>query len=245
VLSSSAFQDTVMAVAGFLGSIFVVSASYDRESKREDKVMAREVLTHTLKWSDVEISFSKDDCVENFSEPGRFPIVVNPRIQNYEFSRVFVNGGSAVNLIFPNTLDLMKVPRSAMKLAASYRIYGAIPGPCLPTVGQITLAVSFGTAKNFRTERIMFDVVDIESAYHAILGRPAMVKFMAFECYVGMCMKMPGPKGVITIRGSIQKAMQCEQESLEIQRRAENLRAKVTVVLQHSLLLKLLFFKFS
>jgi hypothetical protein len=91
----------------------------------------------------------------------------------------------------------------------------------------------------------MFDVVDIESAYHAILGRPAMVKFMAFECYVGMCMKMPGPKGVITIRGSIQKAMQCEQESLEIQRRAENLRAKVTVVLQHSLLLKLLFFKFS
>ncbi|KAK1697470.1 hypothetical protein QYE76_014167 [Lolium multiflorum] len=151
-------------MAGFLGSIFVVPASYDRESKREDKVMAREVLTQTLKWSDVEISFSKDDCLENFSEPGRFPIVVNPIIQNYEFTRVFVNGGSAVNLIFTNTLDLMKVPRSAMKPAASYRIYGAIPGSCLPNVGQITLEGLSMTAQSHNYDVLEKCTKDILSA---------------------------------------------------------------------------------
>jgi hypothetical protein len=78
----------------------------------------------------------------------------------------------------------------------------------------------------------MFDVVDAEAAYHAILGRPAIVKFMAAECYVYPCLKMPGPNGVITVRGSAQKAMQCEEENLEIAQRrdAEYLRPKVTVV---------------
>jgi hypothetical protein len=222
----------------FIGHMCVDSASYDRESRREHKVMARKALAENPtkrqapKWADVEISFGQEDCrLENFSEPGRFPIVVNPLIENWGFSRVFVNGGSAVNLIFASTLDLMEDTRAAMK-PVSRRIHCGIPGSWLDTIGQITLQVSFGTAQNFRTERIMFDVVDAEAAYHAILGRPAIVKFMAAECYVYPCLKMPGPNGVITVRGSAQKAMQCEEENLEIAQRrdAEYLRPKVTVV---------------
>jgi hypothetical protein len=81
-------------------------------------------------------------------------------------------------------------------------LFPPVPGSWLDTIGQITLQVSFGMAQNFRTERIMFDVVDAEAAYHAILGRPAIVKFMAVECYVYPCLKMPVPNGVITVRGS-------------------------------------------
>jgi hypothetical protein len=31
---------------------------------------------------------------------------------------------------------------------------------------------------NYRTEYIKFEVADFDSSYHAILGRPALAKFM-------------------------------------------------------------------
>ena len=37
-------------------------------------------------------------------------------------------------------------------------------------LGKITLDIVFGTAKNFRLERIRFEVVNFRSSYHAILG---------------------------------------------------------------------------
>ena len=45
-------------------------------------------------------------------------------------------------------------------------------------MGQITLPVQFGTANHFRTEYVNFFVADFDTAYHAILGRPALAKFM-------------------------------------------------------------------
>ena len=68
-------------------------------------------------------------------------------------------------------------------------------------MGMITLSVVFGTPSNFRKEKITFEVVDFPSAYHALLGRPAYATFMAIPCYVYLKLKMPGPRGVITISG--------------------------------------------
>ena len=59
-------------------------------------------------------------------------------------------------------------------------------------------------------------MVDFESAYHAILGRPAYARFMARPCYVYLKLKMPGPKGVITISGDLKRAENCLQRSSDI-----------------------------
>ena len=53
-------------------------------------------------------------------------------------------------------------------------------------------------------------------AYHAILGRPALAKFMAIPHYTYMVLKMPAPKGVITLRGDVKRSFPCEQESYEL-----------------------------
>jgi hypothetical protein len=55
----------------------------------------------------------------------------------------------------------------------------------------------------------MFEVVDLESPYHALLGRPALAKFMASTHVAYLKMKMPGPKGVITIIGDYKRSMAC------------------------------------
>ena len=58
--------------------------------------------------------------------------------------------------------------------------------------------------------------MDFQSAYHAILGRPAYARFVARPCYVYLKLKMPGPKGVITITGNRKKAEECFQKGSKI-----------------------------
>jgi hypothetical protein len=66
-------------------------------------------------------------------------------------------------------------------------------------VGRIDLPICFGTLANFRKETLTFEVVGFHGTYHAILGHPCYAKFMAVPNYTYLKLKMPGPKGVITV----------------------------------------------
>jgi hypothetical protein len=66
-------------------------------------------------------------------------------------------------------------------------------------LGQIDLPVTFGDDGNFRKETLTFEIVGFLGTYHAILGRLAYAKFMAVPNYTYLKLKMPRPKGVITI----------------------------------------------
>jgi hypothetical protein len=81
--------------------------------------------------------------------------------------------------------------------------YGIVPGAAATPVGQIVLPITFETRENFRTETIQFEVVDFETAYNAFLGWPALSKFLVIPYYAYLVLKMPGPCGVISIRGDI------------------------------------------
>ena len=78
----------------------------------------------------------------------------------------------------------------------------------------MVLPVTFCTPDNYRTELIKFEVADFESSYHAILGRPALAKFMAIPHYVYLLLKMPEKIGVLTIRGDLQRSFECEKEAI-------------------------------
>jgi hypothetical protein len=54
--------------------------------------------------------------------------------------------------------------------------------------------------------------MDWPSQYHAILGRPAFAKFMAVPHYAYLALKIPGPKGVITVQGSFEVSNTCDKE---------------------------------
>ena len=78
-------------------------------------------------------------------------------------------------------------------------LYGIVPSKAAMPLGQITLPVTFGTPSNYRTEFIKFEVVDFDSSYHAILGRPALAKFMAIPHDPYLLLKMPGPNSVLSL----------------------------------------------
>ncbi len=60
-------------------------------------------------------------------------------------------------------------------------------------------------------------MVDLESCYHALLGRPALAKFMG-SCHISyLKMKLPGPQGVITIAGDYKKSLANPHGSVSFQ----------------------------
>ena len=188
------FQDPQHTVDHIYGG----SSAY--ESKRQLKAAEREVntidppLVNKLpKWSEVTISFEKGDCPIPSTRPGRYPIVVETTINNCRVNRVLVDGGSSLNILFTSALDEMQVPRTKVR-PVRYSFHGIVPGSSAKPIGQVSLPLTFGSPSNFRTEKISFDVVDFDTAYNAILGRPALAKFLMATHYGYQCLKMPGPK---------------------------------------------------
>jgi hypothetical protein len=87
--------------------------------------------------------------------------------------------------------------------------HGIVLGLSCAPMGKIRIDVMFGNRDNYRVENLMFEVVDLDSPYHALLGRPTLAKFMVSTHVAYLKMKMPGPIGVITIIGDYKRSMAC------------------------------------
>jgi hypothetical protein len=81
----------------------------------------------------------------------------------------------------------------------------------------VVLPVTFGeTRENYRTEYIKFEAADFETSYHAILGRPAIAKFMAVPHYTYLVLKTPSPAGVLSLQGDLKISFDCDIEAVEL-----------------------------
>src|SRR3954454_20519900 len=126
-------------------------------------------------------------------------------------SRVFMDGGSGINIIFTRTLEEMLIQSSALKSSGT-TFHGIVPGIAVYPLRKISLEVVFGNATNFRKEILDFEVVDWKSQYHAILGRPTFACFVAVQHYAYLKLKMPGPHGVITVSCNFVGSNRCDRE---------------------------------
>src|SRR4051812_35515803 len=109
----------------------------------------------------------------------------------------------------------MSIPRSVWK-NSNVTLYGVVPGTTASSLGRIRLDVIFGKKVNSRKELIDLEIVDWKSQYHAILGRPAFVQFMAVPHYAYLKIKMSGPADTITYHGCFIKSDQCDRNFYQI-----------------------------
>jgi hypothetical protein len=164
-----------------------------------------------LDWSDKPITFDQDDHPDYVPNPGRYPLVVDPVIGNDRLSKVLMDRDSSLNIIYAETLGLLGVDRSMIRVGAS-PFHGIAPDKRILPLGQLDLPVCFGTPSNFRKDTLTFEVVGFRGTYHAVLGRPCYAKFMA-DTYLKL--KMPGPKGIITVGSTYRHAYECDVECVE------------------------------
>ena len=80
-------------------------------------------------------------------------------------------------------------------------------------MGSITLEAVFGSQDNFRSEELIFDIVPFRSGYHALLGRTAFARFNAVPHHAYLKLKMPGPRGVITVNGNTECSLRTEEHT--------------------------------
>ena len=104
-----------------------------------------------------------------------------------------------------------------------------IPGVEAHCTGSITLEVVFGSPDNFRSEELIFDIVPFRSGYHALLGRTAFAKFNAVPHYAYLKLKMPGPRGVITVNGNTERLLHTEEHTAALAAEAQSSLLRQTV----------------
>jgi hypothetical protein len=126
-------------------------------------------------------------------------------VTEVRLTKVLIDGGSSLSFIFANTLRKMDLDFTNMLVPSKSPFYSIVPGNTAHPLGTVVLPVTFGTRENYCTEFIKFEVANFESSYHAILGRPALTKFMAVLHYVYLLLKMPRQNGVLTLRGDLNK----------------------------------------
>jgi hypothetical protein len=195
------------------GQVANASARHRKQERRE--VCSVKVATPVyLDRSDKPITFDQGDHPDCVPSPGRYPLVVDPVIGNSRLSKVLMDGGSSLNIIYAETLELLGVDLSTIRAGAS-PFHGIVPGKHVLPLGQLDLTVYFGTPSNFRKETLTFKVVGFRGTYHAVLGRPCYAKFMAVPNYTYLKLKMLGPKGTITVGSTYRHAYECNVECVE------------------------------
>ena len=74
-------------------------------------------------------------------------------------SRVFMDGGSGINIIFTKSLQEMFIPTSILKTSGT-TFHGIVPRKAVFPLGKISLDIVFGHEGNFMKENLDFEVVD-------------------------------------------------------------------------------------
>jgi hypothetical protein len=195
------------------GQVANASARHYKQERR-DVCSVKVAAPVYLDWSDKPITFVQGDHPDCVPSPGKYLLVVDPVIGNARLTKVLMDGGSNLNIIYAETLRLLEIDLSTIWAGAA-PFHGIIPEKRVLPLRQLDLPVCFGTPSNFRKETLTFEVVGFRGTYHAVLGRPCYAKFMAVPNYTYLKLKMSGPNGVITVGSTYRHAYECDVECVE------------------------------
>jgi hypothetical protein len=172
-----------------------------------------------MHWSDASITWGHEDHPPLMPKPRGYALVLNPILfsetHTCRFSHVLIDGGSSINLLYRTSMEKLGIPEIQLK-PSKLTFHGIVPGHSCTLMGRIELEVLFGEKDNYHREPIWFEVVDLNSPYHALLGRSALAKFMAVPHYAYLKMKLPGPHEVITVTGCYKKSIECARASSKL-----------------------------
>ena len=139
-------------------------------------------------------------------------LVLSPIVDDFRLTKVLMDGGSGLNLIYEETLQKMEIDWNRI-VRSSTTFRGIIPSWEARYTGKITLDVVFGMPDNYRSKEVTFQVAPFSSGYHALLGREAFTSFQAIPHYGYMKLKRPGPNGIITLASDPNIALRAKNKT--------------------------------
>jgi hypothetical protein len=184
---------TVENVFLIFGGPTVDMSNNQRKRERHEVLAAEKAPPSFLDWSVDAITFSREDHPNRIPNPGQHPLVVDPVIGNAQFSKVLMDRGSSLNILYAHTLHLLGIGLDQLRPSTT-SFHGVAPGKRVQPLGQIDLPVCFGTPDNFCKETLTFDVVGFRGR---VPRHPSVT--MLRQVHRGpelhlLKMKMPGPR---------------------------------------------------
>ena len=162
----------------------------------------RPIPEESRHWLLQPITFDHLDYSRSIWNAGRTTLVLCPIIDGLHFTQVLMDGGSDLNLLYQDTIRKMGINPAIIR-HGNTSFQGVTPGPDTHCMGSLLLEVMFGSPDNFRSEKLTFHIAPFISSYQALLGREAFARFNAIPHYASLTLKMPGPRGIISLKGNI------------------------------------------
>jgi hypothetical protein len=197
----------------FGGSMSITSKTQGKKLQREINLAQRIEPGRRMRWSEVDISFGpKDHLITELSDRN-LPFVIKILIRRHRVAKTMIDSGASLNLLMRRTF--IEIGLSLADLTpVQDTFHGIILGQSSMPIGRIDLEVSCGSGENKRRETLTFEVASFDIGYNCILGRSFLLKFMVVIHTAYATIKMPGPKGVITLRSDHRDAVACENAVL-------------------------------
>jgi hypothetical protein len=119
------------------------------------------------KWSHISITFSQEDLhLKDY--PHNDAMVISCVTKGFLVHNVLVDTGSAANIIFAKAFKQMQEQDDKIH-DATHPLCG-FRGRQIVAHGKITMSITFSYVHNTRTKQVVFDIVDMEYPYIAIIG---------------------------------------------------------------------------
>jgi hypothetical protein len=166
-----------------------------------------------MKWNKVGISFGPEDHLDmELSDRNLFFMIKIP-IGRHKLAKTLIDSGASLNLMMRKTFSEMG--HNLVELTPVHdTFHGIIPGQSSTPIGRNDLEVSCASRENKRREMLTFKVASFNIEYNCIHGRPFLLKFLAVIHTAYAMIKMPRPKGIITLKSDHRDALACENAAL-------------------------------
>ena len=103
-------------------------------------------------WSDTAITFSASDEPQFQTVRAPATLVLSPIMDGFRLTKVLMDSGSGLNVIYEETLNKMEIDKSRIE-QSSTTFRGIIPSREARCAGKITLDVVFGTPGELQVQR--------------------------------------------------------------------------------------------
>ncbi|XP_068486929.1 uncharacterized protein [Phaseolus vulgaris] len=145
------------------------------------------------------------------------PVVISVVTAGRKVHRLLVDQGSSADVMFWSTFNKLQLSPDLLRPYTEC-LYGFADNP-VEVRGYLELRTTFTDGAASRTESIRYLVVNANSAYNILLGRPALNRLRAVSSTHHMKMKLPDLSGkVIVIKSDQEEARKCYENSLKTKR---------------------------
>ncbi|XP_071712607.1 uncharacterized protein [Rutidosis leptorrhynchoides] len=141
-----------------------------------------------------EISFPALDTIT----PSDKPVTINGRIFEREVHRVYLDGGSACDIMYEHCFDQLS-PAIKARLSPPRVPRIGFSGERCWTIGEVDLDFTIGEPPLSRTETLDFVVVRAVSQHNILLGRVAKMKMGIIASTIYQLVKFYTPEGIGTL----------------------------------------------